>query len=129
MRYVLLAIILTVMLFLKIARAEEIKASWYSYASLKSEGTWAKGAQRMANGSWYDENALTCACRLYPLGSWLYITNLANGKSVLVRVTDRIGKRFATSRIDLSKRAFKQIADLRTGIIKVKIERSRNETH
>ena len=103
--------------------AEELKASWYSIDSLKKEGTYKHTKGIMANGSWYDENALTCATRLYPFGSWLYITNLANSKSVIVRVTDRIGKRFAKSRIDLSKRAFYILSDghLELGLIKVKI--------
>ncbi len=120
---ILIGAIIILTILIGIARAEEpLRASWYSFASLKTEGTWSKGEQRMANGQWFDENALTCATRLYPFGTFLCITNLNNGKSVIVRVTDRISKRFAKSRIDLSKKAFQQIADLKQGIVPIKVE-------
>ena len=101
----------------------QITCSWYSVASLKKEGSWAKWKGVMANGQQFDENALTCACRCFPLGSSLLVRNLANGKSVVVRVTDKIGKRFATTRIDLSKRAFSEIADLKQGLVSCEVKR------
>lgn len=103
------------------AHASELKASWYSNQSLVKEGTWKRSGGIMANGRRFDENALTCATRLYPLGTHLLITNLDNGKSVTVKVTDRIGKRFAKTRIDLSKGAFKRIANLKKGLIPIKV--------
>ena len=42
-----------------------------------------------ANGETYDMNGLTCAHRTLPFGTRLLVTNLGNGKSVTVRVTDR----------------------------------------
>jgi rare lipoprotein A len=49
------------------------------------------------------------------------VTNLANGKSVVVRVNDR--GTFPRGRIiDLSKSAFSSIGSTRSGLIKVKIE-------
>lgn len=107
-----------------VAGADEIQASWYSVDSLKKEGTWKNGKeQRMANGDRFSDNGLTCASRMFPLGAKLDITNLRNGRSVQVVVTDRIGKRFAKTRIDLSKAAFKRIADLKEGVVKVRIKR------
>ena len=103
------------------ARAAEVKASWYSVASLKQEGTWRFSNGIMANGRRFQDNALTCAARLYPLGARLRVTNIKNHRSVIVIVADRIGRRFATKRIDLSKGAFCQIASLRQGIINVTI--------
>lgn len=107
------------------AHAEELTASWYSIESLKKEGTWKFSKGVMSNGETFDDNAYTCATRLYPLGSILRVTALGTKKalSVRVRVTDRIGKRFAKKRIDLSKTAFRQIAHLKQGIIQVKVER------
>lgn len=55
----------------------------------------------------------------------LRVTNIKSGKSVIVRTTDRIGKRFAKIRIDLSKRAFSKIANLKQGIVQVKVEQIR----
>lgn len=102
--------------------ASELKASWYSVESLKKEGTWKHGEQKMANGERFNENNLTCACRLFPLGSVIKVTNAKNGKSVTVKVTDRIGKRFAKTRVDLSKSAFSKIASLKEGIVSITVE-------
>jgi rare lipoprotein A len=96
-------------------------ASWYSTASLKAEGTYSYSKGRMANGQQFSDNNLTCATRLYPLGTILVVTNVDNGKSVTVKVTDRISKRFAQTRIDLSRRAFSEIADLNKGLIKATV--------
>ena len=100
-----------------------LKASWYSVESLKREGTWKNGKERMmANGKLFDENAYTCAVRGYKLGEILKVTNLKTGASVQVMVTDRIGKRFAKTRIDLSPKAFIALAPLSQGLISVKVE-------
>jgi rare lipoprotein A len=117
-----LRILLMLCLLSGAAEASQLKSSWYSEASLVKEGTRKPGElQLQANGKVFNENALTCACRLYKLGEKLKITNLNNGKSVIVVVTDRIGKRFANLRIDLSKRAFQSIANLDTGIIPISV--------
>lgn len=105
-----------------VTSAETIKASWYSVESLKKEGSWAIYKGVMANGHQFNEHADTVACRLFKLGSRLKVTNLNTGKSVIVTVTDKIGKRFAKTRIDLSKGAFQKIANLKQGLIDVKVE-------
>jgi hypothetical protein len=103
--------------------AQELTASWYSVESLKQEGTWAYSHGIMANGKEFKDEKLTCATRLWPLGATLLITNIKSHKRVTVRVTDKIGKRFSTKRIDLSIGAFRSIANIKKGLIKVKIER------
>jgi rare lipoprotein A len=106
------------------AYAGNMKASWYSVQSLKDEGTWAYSKGIQANGKRFDETAMTCAAgKQYKLGSRILVTNLANGKSIVVTVTDRIGKRFYNSRIDLSKGAFLRLDSLNKGIINVKIDK------
>jgi len=56
-----------------------------------------------------------------PFGTQVKVTNLANGKSVVVRVNDR--GNFARGRIiDLSRAAFSAIGNPRSGLIKVRIE-------
>jgi rare lipoprotein A (peptidoglycan hydrolase) len=121
-----------------IGHTETLTASWYSVASLKKEGTWKKCEKRMANGKRFNENALTCATRLYPLGTLLRVTRIIKGeteedditKVVIVKVTDRIGKRFAKTRIDLTKIAFEYLltenetTDI--GLLKVKVEKVNN---
>ena len=58
-----------------------------------------------ANGDRFDENdpTTTAAAYRYPFGTWLRVTNPANGKSVTVRVNDRGAFGHA---LDLSKAAF-----------------------
>lgn len=118
-------ILLFFCLFYLQARATEpitLTASWYSIQSLKQEGTYKYSKGVMANGDSFRNEDFTCATWLYPLGTRLRVTNIKTGRYVFVKVTDRINKRFAKIRIDLSKRAFREIADLKQGIIKVKIE-------
>lgn len=104
-------------------------ASYYTSKSCKKEGT---SGVWTAYGERYDERALTCATRDRALfGRYIKVTNLENGKSVIVRVND-FGpnkKLFRKGRIiDLSKGAFVEIADTKKGVIKVKIEIQPNES-
>lgn len=46
-------------------------------------------AKKTANGEIFDQNALTAAHRTLPLPSYAYITNLENGRTLLVRINDR----------------------------------------
>ena len=72
------------------------------------------------SGEKFNCNKLTCASNKFPMGTKLKITNKENKKSVIVKVNDRGGMGEFT--IDLSKEAFKRIADLKTGIIDVKVK-------
>lgn len=108
--------------FNDIAQAQELTASWYSIASLKQEGTWVYSHGIMANGKVFKDENFTCATRLWRIGTVLRITSIQTNESVIVKVTDRIGKRFSKKRIDLSKKAFEEIANLNQGLIKVKVE-------
>lgn len=55
-------------------------ASWYGRAFQ---------GKRTATGERFDMNALTCAHRTLPLGSWLRVTNLRTRRFTFVRVNDR----------------------------------------
>ena len=77
--------------------------------------------KRTASGEPYQRHANTAAHMELPFGAMVRVTNLANGKSVVVRVNDR--GNFPRGRIiDLSKAAFSAIGNPRAGLIKVKIE-------
>jgi len=98
------------------------KASWYSVASCRREGT----SGIMANGRRLNDGDLTCASWDYSFGTVLRVTNCANQKSVRVVVTDRGPARRLYRRgriIDLSKAAFDRIANLKEGIISVEVEK------
>ena len=77
--------------------------------------------KKMANGKIFDKNALTCAHNSYPFGTKLKVSY--QGKSVVVIVTDRGGFNKLGRVIDLSEGAFKKLAPLSKGVIKVKIEK------
>ena len=65
--------------------------------------------RKTASGKRFDMNKLTAAHKKLPFGTKLKVTNQANGKSVIVEVIDR-GPFVKSREIDLSKRAFMQIA-------------------
>lgn len=81
----------------------------------------------MSNGERYDRNAFTCAHRTLPFGTRLKITNPRNGKSVIVRVTDR-GPFVRGRVVDLSYAAARELGTLTSGVAYVKVELVRKET-
>lgn len=75
-----------------------------------------------ANGERYDPEEMTAAHRSLPFGTRLRVTNVGNGKSVVVRVNDR-GPFIEGRAVDLSHAAAKLIGMLRRGIARVTIEK------
>jgi len=87
-------------------------ASWYG-PGFHSRAT--------ANGETYDQNALTAAHRTLPMPSVVRVTNLENGRSIVLTVNDR--GPFARGRIiDVSRRAAQLLGFERNGTAKVKVE-------
>lgn len=76
--------------------------------------------KKTANGEIYNSSELTAAHKKLPFGTKVKVTNLANGKTVKVRVNDR-GPYVAGRIIDLTKKAAKKIDMLAAGVVKVKI--------
>ena len=73
-----------------------------------------------ANGEIFSQKKLTAACNVLPLGMWIRVTNLHNGRSVIVKVNDRLY--YKMKRVtDLSKAAARQIGHT-DGLIRVKVE-------
>lgn len=77
--------------------------------------------KRTANGEIYDMNELTAAHPSYPFNTLVNVTNLSNGKSVEVRINDRMPQ-FKGRTIDLSLAAAKKIEMINSGIQEVKLE-------
>lgn len=74
-----------------------------------------------ANGEHYDMNTLTAAHRTLPLPCIVKVTNLQNGRAVVVRVNDR-GPYVKDRIIDLSKRGAQLLGYLGQGTTKVRVE-------
>ena len=76
---------------------------------------------RTASGERFDPHGFTAAHRTLPLGTKLRVTNVANGRSVIVRVNDRgpfVGRRV----IDVSLGAAREIQMVRSGTARVRLE-------
>lgn len=91
------------------------KASWYSELDPGILLT-------TANMEIFDDSGLTCAVWDVPFNTILKVTNMENGKSVIVRVNDRGPARRLNRAIDLTKQAFSKIADLEKGLVEVSVE-------
>lgn len=77
--------------------------------------------RKTANGEIFDMYGLTAAHRTFRLGTIIRVTNIANGRSVIVKVNDR--GPYARGRIlDLSYAAAQQLRMLDAGIATVLIE-------
>ncbi|WP_443218167.1 septal ring lytic transglycosylase RlpA family protein [Pseudomonas sp. Gutcm_11s] len=87
-------------------------ASWY--------GTKFHG-QATANGEAYDLYGMTAAHKTLPLPSYVRVTNLDNGKTVILRVNDR-GPFYSDRIIDLSFAAAKKLGYAESGTARVKVE-------
>ena len=77
--------------------------------------------RKTASGILYHKDSLTCAHRTYPFGTKLEITNLSNGDTVTVTVTDR-GPFKKGCIVVLSRAAAKQLHMLGKGLQRVQIK-------
>ncbi len=77
--------------------------------------------RRTASGEVFYQDSLTAAHKTLPFGSKIRVTNLVNGKSVVVRVNDR-GMKGTKRIVDLSKAAASEIGIVTAGIAKVRVE-------
>lgn len=92
--------------------SEEGVASWYGPQF---------HAKRTASGEVYNMYDLTAAHRILPMQTKIRVTNLENGKSVVLRVNDRgpfVGNRI----VDLSYKAAQELDVVRPGTARVRVE-------
>jgi rare lipoprotein A len=91
---------------------EEGVASWYGVPF---------HGRRASNGEIYDMHKLTAAHRTLPFDTVVRVTNLSNGKSTVVRITDR-GPFVDNRIIDLSMAAAQEIDSMGAGVVPVRLE-------
>jgi rare lipoprotein A len=87
-------------------------ASWYGAAF---------HGRRTASGERFDRHALTAASRSLPFGSRVRVTNLTNGRMVIVRVNDR-GPVARGRVLDVSYGAARELGMIERGSARVRIE-------
>ncbi len=112
----------------KIGKPYQVNGRWYrprhqpDYSEVGRASWYGPGfhKKRTANGEIYDMYRLTAAHRTLPLPSLVKVTNLENGRSLIVRVNDR--GPYARNRIlDLSKRAAELLGVIRNGTARVHV--------
>ncbi len=97
---------------------EEGLASWYGYES----------GRMTANGEAFNPNGLTAAHKYLPIPTFVRVTNLENGRSIIVRVNDRgpfpngQNPPSAERIIDLSMGAAKRLGFYAKGLARVRVE-------
>jgi rare lipoprotein A len=111
-------------------RPYQINGIWY-YPLPTAEGYVEKGhaswygpgfhARSTANGETYNMYGMTAAHKVLPIGAHVKVTNLKNGRSVIVRVNDR-GPFVSGRIIDLSYTAAESLGMARTGVSPVQVE-------
>lgn len=96
---------------------------WIGYRDSGEASFYANMHQgkKTANGELYKHELKTAAHKTMPFGSKVKVTNVDNGKSVVVRINDR-GPFVRGRIIDLSKSAFSSIGHTSQGLIDVEIE-------
>ena len=77
--------------------------------------------KKTANGEIYSHKKMTAACNVLPLGTWIRVTNLRNGKSVVVKTNDRLHARMKRV-VDLSREAAEKLGYVKSGLTRVRVE-------
>ncbi len=77
--------------------------------------------KKTANGEYFNMNALTAAHKTLPLPTFVKVTNVSNGRSIILRVNDRgpfVGDRI----IDISRRGAQLLGFQKQGVTKVRVQ-------
>ncbi len=123
MRHILVVVVLMCSLALHATDTINLRVTRVARESIEGNvgvASWYGGQHQgkiMANGVPFDRCALTAASRTLPLGLWIHVINLHNGKSVDVQITDRgPNERLRDRILDLSERAANQLSFRREGL-------------
>jgi len=99
--------------WLPTGKVQHGKASWYS--------TRTNGGTRTASGERLSNHAATAAHRYLPMGTMVKVTNLHNGRSETVRITDR-GPYTKGRIIDVTIGTAEKLGMVKAGVVPVKVE-------
>ena len=100
------------------ASANKSKKVLYGQASFYSNKFHGR---KTANGEIFSQDKFTAACNVLPLGTMIRVTNLKNGKTVVVKTNDRLHAK--TRRlVDLTRAAAKKLGFISRGLTRVKVE-------
>ncbi len=77
--------------------------------------------RKTSSGELYDKDKMTAAHNGLPLNTWIRVTNIKNGRSVVVKVNDRLHHRNQRL-VDLSRKAASSLGYIGRGLTRVKLE-------
>ncbi len=100
------------------AKPAKAKRVLYGMASFYANSF---NGKKTANGEIYSQSKFTCACNALPLGTWVKVTNLRNGSTVLVKTNDRLHPRMKRI-VDLTRAAAVKLNFVSSGLTRVKVE-------
>lgn len=110
----LFPLLLTGLMVLCLSSQAQRKEGTASYYHPKFEG------RKTASGEVFSNKDMTAASNHYPLGTLVRVTNKKNGKSVLVRINDRMGTKHRL--IDLTEKAAQELCFKEQGLCTVVVE-------
>jgi rare lipoprotein A len=119
----------------KVGKPYQVKGVWYypqadyNYDETGIASWYGPGfhTKATANGETYDENDLTAAHKTLPMPSLVRVTNLENGRSIVVRINDR--GPFVNNRvIDMSRRGAQLLGFEQNGTAKVRVQVMKEES-
>lgn len=77
--------------------------------------------RKTSSGELYDQDKMTAAHNGLPLNTWIRVTNIRNGRTVIVKINDRLHHRNERL-VDLSRKAASSLGYIGRGLARVKVE-------
>ncbi|MFT3681438.1 MAG: septal ring lytic transglycosylase RlpA family protein [Ferruginibacter sp.] len=102
----------------KTATKKTAKKTLYGQASFYSNKF---NGRKTASGEIFSQKKLTCACNVLKLGTWIKVTNLRNGNSVIVKVNDRLHPSMRRI-VDLTSAAAHKLGFVKGGLTRVRVD-------
>ena len=115
----------------KVGKPYKVAGKWYhpkvdpTYDQVGYASWYGKQfhGKKTANGEVYNMNALTAAHKTLPMPSYVKVTNISNGRSLVLRVNDR-GPFVAGRIIDVSRRGAQLLGFEQAGVTRVRVQAS-----
>jgi len=113
----------------KIGNPYKVAGRWYypkeedAYDQIGMASWYGKDfhGKKTANGEYFNMNALTAAHKTLPLPTFVKVTNLSNGRSIVLRVNDR-GPFVNDRLIDVSRRGAQLLGFQKQGVTRVRVQ-------
>ena len=99
----------------RVKKTAKIQYGMASFYHSKFQG------RKTSSGEKYDQDKMTAAHNGLPLNTWIRVTNIKNGRSVVAKINDRLHHRNERL-VDLSRSAASKLGYIGRGIARVKVE-------